>query len=61
MTQGRNINYQTVDKTANFTFVRNLDTGFYTRKFLAIGRSLTVAGHSGTLTAITPADTVPKQ
>ena len=38
--------------------VRNIVTGFYSRKFLAIGRSLTVAGHSGTLTAITPTHTV---
>jgi small-conductance mechanosensitive channel len=38
--------------------VRNIVAGFYTSKFLAIGRSLTVAGHSGTLTAITPTHTV---
>jgi hypothetical protein len=34
--------------------VRNIVTGFYTRRFLTIGRSLTIAGQSGTLTAITP-------
>jgi small-conductance mechanosensitive channel len=33
--------------------VRNIVTGFYARKFLAIGKTLTVAGHSGTLTSIT--------
>jgi len=34
--------------------VRNIATGFYTRKFLLIGKSLTIAGQSGKLTAITP-------
>jgi hypothetical protein len=34
--------------------VRNIVTGFYTRKFLGIGRTLTIAGRTGTLTAITP-------
>jgi hypothetical protein len=38
--------------------VRNIVTGFYARKFLVIGRTLTVAGHSGILTAITPTHTV---
>jgi hypothetical protein len=38
--------------------VRNIVTGFYTRKLLAVGKSLTVAGQSGTLTAITPTHTV---
>jgi small-conductance mechanosensitive channel len=33
--------------------VRNIVTGFYARKFLAIGKSLEIAGQSGTLTAIT--------
>jgi small-conductance mechanosensitive channel len=38
--------------------VRNIVTGFYTRKLLAIGRSLTIAGQSGILTAITPTHAV---
>jgi len=38
--------------------VRNIVTGFYMRKLLAIGNSLTVGGQSGTLTAITPTHTV---
>jgi small-conductance mechanosensitive channel len=38
--------------------VKNLVTGFYTRKFLSVGRSLTIAGQAGTLTAITPTHTV---
>jgi small-conductance mechanosensitive channel len=38
--------------------LRNIVTGFYTRKFLAVGNSLTIAGHTGTLTAITPTHTV---
>jgi hypothetical protein len=38
--------------------VRNIATGFYTRKLLAIGKSLTIAGQSGILTAITPTHTV---
>jgi small-conductance mechanosensitive channel len=33
--------------------VRNIVTGFYARKFLAIGKSLEIAGQSGILTAIT--------
>jgi small-conductance mechanosensitive channel len=33
--------------------VRNIVTGFYARKFLAIGKSLEIGGQSGTLTAIT--------
>jgi small-conductance mechanosensitive channel len=38
--------------------VRNIVSGFYARKFLAIGNSLTIAGQSGILTAITPTHTV---
>jgi small-conductance mechanosensitive channel len=38
--------------------IRNLVTGFYTRKLLTIGESLTIAGHTGTLAAITPTHTV---
>jgi hypothetical protein len=38
--------------------VRSIVTGFYMRKLLAIGNSLTVGGQSGTLTAITPTHTV---
>jgi len=38
--------------------VRNIVTGFYTRKFLMIGKTLTIAGQSGTLIAITPTHTV---
>jgi Conserved TM helix/Mechanosensitive ion channel len=38
--------------------VRNIVTGFYTRKLLAVGRSLTIAGQSGILTAITPTHAV---
>jgi len=34
--------------------VRNIVTGFYMRKFLAVGNRLTIAGQSGTLTAVTP-------
>ena len=34
--------------------VRNLVTGFYTRRLLAIGQDLTIAGQRGILTAITP-------
>jgi hypothetical protein len=34
--------------------VRNIAAGFYARKFLTIGRSLTIAGQSGTLAAFTP-------
>lgn len=33
--------------------VRNIVTGFYTRKFLEIGKNLEIAGQSGLLTAIT--------
>jgi small-conductance mechanosensitive channel len=33
--------------------VRNIVTGFYARKFLAIGKGLEIAGQSGVLTAIT--------
>jgi small-conductance mechanosensitive channel len=33
--------------------VRSIVTGFYARKLLAVGKSLEIAGHSGTLTAIT--------
>jgi hypothetical protein len=38
--------------------IRNIVTGFYTRKLLAVGNSLTIAGQSGTLTAITPTHAV---
>jgi small-conductance mechanosensitive channel len=34
--------------------VRNLVTGFYTRRLLAVGQDLTIAGHTGILTAMTP-------
>jgi hypothetical protein len=33
--------------------VRNIVVGFYARKFLAIGKTLEIAGQSGILTAIT--------
>jgi small-conductance mechanosensitive channel len=38
--------------------IRNIVTGFYSRKLLTIGESLTIAGHTGTLAAITPTHTV---
>ena len=38
--------------------VRNIVSGFYARKFLAIGKNLQIAGHSGILTAITPTHAV---
>jgi small-conductance mechanosensitive channel len=38
--------------------VRNIATGFYTRKLLAVGNSVAIAGHTGTLAAITPTHTV---
>ena len=38
--------------------VRNLVTGFYTRKLLAIGKPVEIAGQSGILTAITATHTV---
>jgi small-conductance mechanosensitive channel len=38
--------------------VRNIVAGFYTRKFLTIGRNLTIAGQNGTLAAINPTHTV---
>lgn len=38
--------------------VIGLVTGFYTRKFLAVGNRLTIAGQSGILTAVTPTRTV---
>jgi hypothetical protein len=38
--------------------IRNIVTGFYTRKLLAVGNNLTIAGQSGTLTAITPTHAV---
>jgi hypothetical protein len=38
--------------------VRNLVTGFYTRRLLAVGQDLTIAGHTGILTAITSTHTV---
>ncbi len=36
------------------TIVRNLSAGFYTRKYLEVGRHLEISGNSGQLTAITP-------
>jgi small-conductance mechanosensitive channel len=38
--------------------VRNIVAGFYTRKLLAVGNSVAIAGHTGTLAAITPTHTV---
>jgi small-conductance mechanosensitive channel len=38
--------------------VRNIVAGFYTRKVLAIGEPLEVAGQTGTLTAITSTHTI---
>jgi small-conductance mechanosensitive channel len=38
--------------------VRNIVTGFYTRKILAIGKRVEIAGQSGILTAITATHTV---
>jgi small-conductance mechanosensitive channel len=38
--------------------VRNIVAGFYTRKFLAVGRSLEVAGQNGVLTAVTATHTI---
>ncbi len=38
--------------------VRNIVVGFYTRKFLAIGKNLEIAGQSGVLTAITATHTI---
>ena len=38
--------------------IRNIVTGFYTRKLLTIGESLTIAGHTGILAAITPTHTI---
>jgi hypothetical protein len=38
--------------------VRNLVTGFYTRRLLVVGQDLTIAGHTGILTAITSTHTV---
>jgi small-conductance mechanosensitive channel len=38
--------------------VRNIVTGYYARKFLAIGKSLEISGQRGILTAITPTHTV---
>jgi small-conductance mechanosensitive channel len=38
--------------------VRNIVAGFYTRKFLAIGRAVEIAGHNGVLTAITATHTI---
>jgi hypothetical protein len=38
--------------------VRNIVAGFYTRKFLAIGRGLEIAGQNGVLTAITATHTI---
>lgn len=38
--------------------VRNIVAGFYTRKFLAVGKGLEIAGQSGVLTAITATHTI---
>ncbi len=38
--------------------VRNIITGFYARKILAVGKPLEIAGQSGTLTAITATHTI---
>jgi hypothetical protein len=38
--------------------VRNIVAGFYTRKFLAIGRGVEIAGQNGVLTAITATHTI---
>ena len=38
--------------------VRNIVTGFYARKFLAIGKSLEIEGQSGILTAVTATHTI---
>jgi small-conductance mechanosensitive channel len=38
--------------------VRNIVAGFYTRKLLAVGETLTIAGQSGVLAAITATHTV---
>jgi small-conductance mechanosensitive channel len=38
--------------------VRNIVAGFYTRKFLAVGQSLEIAGNNGILTAITATHTI---
>jgi small-conductance mechanosensitive channel len=38
--------------------LRNILTGYYTRKFLAIGKNLEIAGQSGVVTAITATHTV---
>ena len=41
-----------------WAIVRNIVTGFYTRKVLAIGKRVEIAGQSGILTAITATHTV---
>jgi mechanosensitive ion channel-like protein len=38
--------------------VKNLVTGFYTRRLLSVGKSLTIAGQSGVLTTIGPTHAV---
>jgi small-conductance mechanosensitive channel len=38
--------------------VRNIVAGFYTRKILAVGENLEIAGQTGVLTAITSTHTV---
>jgi Conserved TM helix/Mechanosensitive ion channel len=38
--------------------VRNIVVGFYTRKFLTVGKNLEVAGQSGVLTAVTATHTI---
>jgi small-conductance mechanosensitive channel len=41
-----------------WNIVRNIVTGFYARKFLAVGKRLEVAGHQGILTAVTATHTI---
>ena len=44
--------------TGTREIVRNIVAGFYTRKFLAVGQSLEIAGNNGILTAITATHTI---
>jgi Conserved TM helix/Mechanosensitive ion channel len=41
-----------------WTIVRNIVIGFYARKFLAIGKSLEIAGQRGILTSVTATHTI---
>jgi Conserved TM helix/Mechanosensitive ion channel len=43
-----------------WVIVRNIVTGFYVRKFLAIGKSLEIGGQSGVLTAVMATHTILK-